>query len=1462
MSARQRKDDDEQQHATSSTSCSALVPVSSAPDHGHEYELYYLMYQKLAAGPCHRAAAALREEINQLALMPERVDWKGQRHRQTLDDVQQVHPHIQSTHLRQICALLPELVDKVSPPAVPGVHSLLGNGRHSLLRSHVPVAPLSLSMIQRCLSVRGVTPQIRHSPNLAHFICGRELSGRSNISAQSTSLYRGLKFHRRYLGHLAQIFCVMFDRTGEYILTGADDSLVKIWSASDGRLLATLRGHSAHITDFSVNFENTLLATASEDKQIRIWNLKTTAPIAILINHSQQVTSVRFCPLILKDKVTRYLVSTGNDGAVCFWKWNIVTSEFDPKPLKFIERPKAGCHILGSSFSSGGTFLAVGSTDHHIRVYHVDAPLGPTKILELEAHSDQVDSLQFCNHSLRFVSGSKDGFAHIWYYEKQFWKNISLSMAERLPHEPVIDENDLKKIRVNMVGWNCDDSLVLTTASDFGLRVWDPVTGKLLHSLREHKDDAFVVEAHPFDPRLVLTGGHDGYIIVWDIVRGVVVNKFHNMIPGQGVGAIYDAKWSRNGQTITSSDSHGHMAIIGFGSSTRHERVPDQVFFHTDYRPLVRDANSFVIDEQTQCPPHQMPPPFLVDIDGNPHPTHFQRLVPGRENSNDDQLVPYISVNNERGVNEILEPVNRDEPAAIPENPTIDDMIQLLDHERRNQAGAQQGNQNRRDHDHDYVANNGNANGNNNEPAVNPIQAADRRRNSNADNNAPRRRQGDAVAGVSQPGANWQSRDGSLSTFWMRRTVVKPLTRYELDQMYRRLNDMAQLERDYYKKEKKKKEPEIFLPVRELNPKEKLTRRKRRINEQRSGVASNNNSQSSRARNSQIRRTTGITDYENLDELSDSSNEIRLSGAESWSESTSSSESESDEESEDEEPQFREKNWHSHCKRFLDHLFRNPDSLPFRAAVDPVLYPDYTTVVDMPMDLGTVREALVAGEYESFRQFRKDIELIFNNSKTYNTERRSHIHKLTLKLETYCKTKLDSIARDQKKRIPPPKKSKTPKSRQLPKRSATRKKRSFSGSEFSEPGPSGVGTSAPSDDTEDEEVENMEAVAEDEERSPENWKQRCRELVEFVLTLPDSTLFRDPVDAGLYPDYYQLIKNPIDLGTINEFLVCAAYNSFSEFRDDMERLFANAKFYNSEGSPIYATTLRLQSLCTRRMDEIQGCSSKRRGSSSEKPKRSAKATVRRKKSVKSARSKRKKPSNRRPVTCDLSEPGPSGLCSSASSGKPGPSSRGRGASQRLTNGCDTRFSGEFDEDSAMALEKESDETEIEDNVNSGNDTDATEIAENVSSPRSFSSSVEPPSKRRKAGDSNRNAKRLKKEPHTDISDVDDVSFSIRASSRSSNETATSISTATTPSEDHDSGRRRVSYVGKGKYPAKLNARTRNGGVPTVKYNDADDETDNSDFEYDGVMRQNGQQVSSRGRLIKFKNHPRNAGQVC
>ena len=131
------------------------------------------------------------------------------------------------------------------------------------------------------------------------------------------------------------------------------------------------------------------------------------------------------------------------------------------------------------------------------------------------------------------------------------------------------------------------------------------------------------------------------------------MKSFLNFIEGQGHGAVFDAKWNPTGSTIAATDSHGHLSIYGIGPSERFQRLPKAIFFHTDYRPVIRDAHHHVLDEQTQLAPHLMPPPFLVDSEGNPYPPALQRLVPGREQLKDDQLVPTV-VMNANGEQEIL----------------------------------------------------------------------------------------------------------------------------------------------------------------------------------------------------------------------------------------------------------------------------------------------------------------------------------------------------------------------------------------------------------------------------------------------------------------------------------------------------------------------------------------------------------------------------------------------------------------------------------------------------------------------------------------------------------------------------------------------------------------------------------------------------------------------------------------
>ncbi|XP_044538470.1 bromodomain and WD repeat-containing protein 3 [Gracilinanus agilis] len=498
-----------------------------------------------------------------------------------------------------------------------------------------------------------------------------------------------MKMHKRILGHLSSVYCVAFDRSGRRIFTGSDDCLVKIWATDDGRLLSTLRGHSAEISDMAVNYENTLLAAGSCDKVVRVWCLRTCAPVAVLQGHSASITSIQFCPA--RKGTTRYLTSTGADGTICFWQWHVNTLKFKDRPLKFTERSRPGVQISCSSFSSGGMFIVTGSTDHVIRIYYLGSE-SPEKIAELESHTDKVVAVQFCNNgdSLRFVSGSRDGTAKIWQYQQQEWKNMVLDMTTKATGHNLIGEDKVMKLKVTMVAWDRYDTTVITAVNNFLLKVWNSSTGQLLHNLTGHDDEVFVLEAHPFDQRIMLSAGHDGNIFIWDLERGTKIRNYFNMIEGQGHGAVFDCKFSPDGQHFACTDSHGHLLLFGFGCNKDYEKIPDQMFFHTDYRPLIRDANNYVLDEQTQQAPHLMPPPFLVDVDGNPHPTQFQRLVPGREHCKDQQLIPqlgYIANGDGEVIEQVIGQQTVDQDGHI-----LDGMIRELQREQDLRLFNEEGN--------------------------------------------------------------------------------------------------------------------------------------------------------------------------------------------------------------------------------------------------------------------------------------------------------------------------------------------------------------------------------------------------------------------------------------------------------------------------------------------------------------------------------------------------------------------------------------------------------------------------------------------------------------------------------------------------------------------------------------------------------------------------------------------------
>ncbi|KAA8526140.1 hypothetical protein F0562_007760 [Nyssa sinensis] len=86
-----------------------------------------------------------------------------------------------------------------------------------------------------------------------------------------------------------------------------------------------------------------------------------------------------------------------------------------------------------------------------------------------------------------------------------------------------------------------------------------------------------------------------------------------------------------------------------------------------------------------------------------------------------------------------------------------------------------------------------------------------------------------------------------------------------------------------------------------------------------------------------------------------------------------------------------------------------------------------------------------------------------------------------------------------------------------------------------------------------------------------------RSLLKAIHDHPDAWPFKEPVDGRDVPDYYEIIKDPMDLKTMSKRVESEQYYvTFEMFVADVRRMFANARTYNSPETIYYKCATRLE----------------------------------------------------------------------------------------------------------------------------------------------------------------------------------------------------------------------------------------------------------------------------------------------
>lgn len=86
----------------------------------------------------------------------------------------------------------------------------------------------------------------------------------------------------------------------------------------------------------------------------------------------------------------------------------------------------------------------------------------------------------------------------------------------------------------------------------------------------------------------------------------------------------------------------------------------------------------------------------------------------------------------------------------------------------------------------------------------------------------------------------------------------------------------------------------------------------------------------------------------------------------------------------------------------------------------------------------------------------------------------------------------------------------------------------------------------------------------------ESWDLAAKKLLSKLWKVNQAWIFHEPVDADKLdiPDYYEVVAEPMDLGTVKNKLNMNKYRHVQEFIDDVHLVFSNCIKYNGEDSSV------------------------------------------------------------------------------------------------------------------------------------------------------------------------------------------------------------------------------------------------------------------------------------------------------
>ncbi len=297
---------------------------------------------------------------------------------------------------------------------------------------------------------------------------------------------------------------VAFGPQGRRIVMGGWDGTARVVDLDSPATPLTIH-HGGFVQAVAFSGDGRLVATGGSDGVARLWQAADGEAVRAFAGHQDAVISVAFSPH------DRWLLTSSYDGTARLWE---VASG---RALATLQGHS--WWVREAAFSPDATRIATASQDGRVIVWSVvDGPNGVDckPLTEFSGHGGPVYSVAFSPDSRRIVSGGYDGRILIWSPDQVEPVDLEKRIAGISQPPPPYQALAGHDAAVSCVRFSRDGRLVVSGGHDNLVKIWDVATGKLVKSLRGHGGRVRSCDFSP-DGKFVVSAGHDGRAKLWSI---------------------------------------------------------------------------------------------------------------------------------------------------------------------------------------------------------------------------------------------------------------------------------------------------------------------------------------------------------------------------------------------------------------------------------------------------------------------------------------------------------------------------------------------------------------------------------------------------------------------------------------------------------------------------------------------------------------------------------------------------------------------------------------------------------------------------------------------------------------------------------------------------------------------------------------------------------------------------------